>query len=182
MILPRAAQREVTAVLSQVEANCAVVPWPQEYTLLPPPCFPVLSPVLTTWHQAACSPSICLYSQAEGPLKDRQLDEGVGNEGGGKIKTVTSAMLSIFYQLQIKRKPEHYVIARVICAWGLIHARSVVCNATALLSKFKWDWPEYHLINIIWEALSPTSKEHIDACSPSPPTYWLAAAFHIDSD
>lgn len=85
-----------TAVLSQVEADCTVVPWPQEHTLalsLPPSCFPVLPPILTTWHQAARSSSICLYSQAEGPLKDRWMDGWRGwkkKKGDGKVNSQVS--------------------------------------------------------------------------------------------
>lgn len=59
---------------------------------------------LTTWHQAAHSPSICSYSQAEGTLRDRWMDEGVGRK---KKKTRRKSkqsgqqrtQLSIFYQL-----------------------------------------------------------------------------------
>lgn len=41
-----------------------------------------------------------------------------------------------------------------------VRFKSVICIATALLSMSKWDWPEYHLINIIWEVLSPTCQKN----------------------
>lgn len=82
------------------------------------PSYPLCVYCLTTWHQAARSPSICSHSQAEETLRDRWVDERVGKKKWEKEKyTARSAMKAADYLLsafRLTEKPKHYAIAHVI--------------------------------------------------------------------